>query len=338
MFKHILVPLDNSELAAGVLPHVATLAQSTGARVTFLAVIERRKDSSELAPVGWHLQKVETQHYLHEIKEQLAPFLQQEAETQVLEGFAAERIIEYAQKNECDLIALSSHGETGQPLWNIGSVAQKVIQHSGKSLLLVRAYSADPGVAEAQLQPIHYQHILLPLDGSLRAESILPAASILAQHQAARLILLHVVTKPQMIERVPLSPDDTVLLDQLVERKLAQATRYLDEVSNRLPFDLRLRLLVSDNVARTLGEIAKDEQVDLLILAAHGASNQPLWPYGSAAAHLLANGETPLLLLQDLPLSEISLPSAARALANGRGGKTERFAALLERTRATAGK
>jgi nucleotide-binding universal stress UspA family protein len=338
MFKHILVPLDGSELATVVLAHVATLAQPTRAKVTLLSVIERRNGRNDLDPVGWHLQKVETQRYLDEIKEQLGSFLEQEPDTQVLEGLAAERICEYAHKNECDLIAVSTHGASGQRAWRMGSVAQKVIQGAGKSLLLVRAYPRESHAWEAPLQPIHYRRILLALDGSLRAESILPAASMLAQYHETRLVLVHVIARPAMIERAPLGPDDAALLEQLVERTLAHATRYIDEISNRLPFDLRTRVLVSDNVARALWETTKDEQVDLVLISAHGASNQPVWPYGSAAANLIANGETPLLILQDLPLSEISSIYGGRAMVYPRGEEAHRFSALLERTRATAGK
>lgn len=338
MFKHILVPLDGSELAAAVLPHVATLAQETKARVTLLSVLERRNGSSDANPVDWHLRRMETQLYLDEIKGQLTPLLDGELETQVLEGFAADRISEYAQKNECDLIALSTHGATGLHSWNMGSVAQKVIQGAGKSVLLVRAYQPDRRSFEAMLQPIHYQRILLPLDGSLRAEAILPTASALAQHQTAQLLLMHVVTRPEMVQRAPVGAEDAALLEQVMERNLAYATNYIEEVNARLPFDLHTRVVVSDNVARALTETARNEGVDLILLAAHGSANQPIWPYGSAAANLIANGETPLLILQDLPLAEIAPSPTERAATALRGVDAQRMSTPPDRIRTGVGK
>ncbi len=152
MINKILVPLDGSPLATCVLPHVVAIAHATGAQVTLLRVIERNRElSTSVNPADWRLSKVEAQAYLDELQTQLANVLESAPETIVLEGPAADRIIEQAQHSDFDLVTLSSHGQGGLSGWNISSVAQKVIQRAGKSILLVRAYQVGPDCADGPL-------------------------------------------------------------------------------------------------------------------------------------------------------------------------------------------
>jgi nucleotide-binding universal stress UspA family protein len=60
-------------------------------------------------------------------------------------------------------------------------------------------------------------------------------------------------------------------------------------------------LLVSDNVASTLQNLSEQEQIDLLILSAHGYSGEAKWPYGGVTNRFITDGTVPLLIVQDLP-------------------------------------
>jgi hypothetical protein len=73
-------------------------------------------------------------------------------------------------------------------------------------------------------------------------------------------------------------------------------------------------LLTGENVAAGLHELAISEQVDLVIMSAHGYSGGTQWPYGSVITNILVYGTTPLLLVQDLSAEEWAASPAEVAL------------------------
>ena len=314
MINKILVPLDGSPLSACVLPHVVAIARATGAHVTLLRVIERNRElSTSVNPADWRLSKVEAQAYLDELQTQLTDVLESAPETIVLEGPAADRIIEQAQHGNFDIITLSSHGQSGLSGWNISSVAQKVIQRAGKSILLARAYQVEPGCADGDWGSLHYHRILAPLDGSQRAESVLPMASALAKHDGAELTLAYIAARPELFQRMPLTTEDTALVEQLVERNQAQANKYLEQLRARLMPEARTRVVVNGHITAALHKLVNQEEADLVVLSAHGSSGHNQWPYGGVVSSFINYGATALLIMQDLPLHNMEATQAEAA-------------------------
>ena len=140
MFKRILTPLDGSILAQRVLPHVLTLVQTFHSAVDLVTVVEpiQAREKTHLDPLNWHLRKAEAETYLQNVRQQW-PTAMGLPEIVLLEGAAADRIIEYADEQDHDLIVLSSHGESGLSPWNISSVVQKIIHNLCFSVIIVRA-------------------------------------------------------------------------------------------------------------------------------------------------------------------------------------------------------
>ena len=316
MINHILVPLDGSELAECVLPHVMAIAPMTQARITLIHVLERnqsRNGSAPIDPLGWHMQKQESQSYLDRTAARLQK-LELEVEQVILEGNAAETIIEFARSNAIDLIAMSSHGRTGLSEWNVSSVVQKILLRSYKSILLVRAY----GEPQAEVQ---YSRLFLPIDGSARAEFILPFAISLAQFHKSNVILGMVIQKPQTIQRLPISEQDAEFINQFTEKNSREAAHYLEQLAPQLSLknvDTETRVIAAENTIGALYDMVEQTQADLVMLAAHGQSGERRWPYGSIAASLIAYGNTPLLILQDLQDNEIPHAVAERAVREGK--------------------
>ena len=62
-----------------------------------------------------------------------------ETSTAVWTGPVADSIVEYADTNSIDLIAMCTHGRTGLARWALGSVADRVLRAAGTPILLVRA-------------------------------------------------------------------------------------------------------------------------------------------------------------------------------------------------------
>jgi nucleotide-binding universal stress UspA family protein len=199
------------------------------------------------------------------------------------------------------LIVLSSHGRSGLSGWNVSSVVQRILWRARLSILLVPAYQP----ASSELTGLRYGRILVPLDGSQRAECVLPLVMALAREQGSQVLLAHVVRRPELPRRAPASREDQALADQITERNRLEAAKYLEELQSRLPVSVSTRLLVSEHVAATLHLLAAQEKVDLLAISAHGYSGGTQWPYGSLAISFIAYGSSPLLIVQDLGPEEI---------------------------------
>jgi nucleotide-binding universal stress UspA family protein len=149
MYQKILVPLDGSELAECSLEHVSAIASGCDvSEVILIRVLEPVSGVSELAarmPDEW-LKKVEKEHkasvkgYLARIAKKLkADNIKVQAV--VVEGNAADSILEYAIKNDVDLIVMSTHGRSGLARWAFGSVADRVVLHSHTPVLIISPHA-----------------------------------------------------------------------------------------------------------------------------------------------------------------------------------------------------
>jgi nucleotide-binding universal stress UspA family protein len=313
MFDNILVPLDRSALAECVLPHAVGMARAFQSRVILLSVLEhgsRLDCTNGVDPFEWRIRKAEAESYLRT----LAGRLQENGlplRRQTLEGEAAEQIVDFAHNSSENLIILSSHGQSGLTGWNVGSVVQKIVMRARTSILIVRAYqrkSAD----------LRYRRLLVPLDGSQRAEWVWPLAMILARAQGAEILLAHVVKPPEMPRRLPPTAEDLELADRVVKRNEEEARQYVDELRAWMPASVRGRVMVGEHVPATLHQLADEEGVDLVVLSAHGYSGGTRYPYGGVVTSFITYGSTPVLIVQDLPGDEIQ-PNPAEIRATDHG-------------------
>jgi nucleotide-binding universal stress UspA family protein len=317
MFKRILVPLDSSNLAECVLPHLVAIARVCEPEVQLLRVSEPSGVTARLRmvdPVEWQIRKAEAKSYLTGVADRLqATGLQ--VSTQLYDGRPAEQIIEAADAWKADLILMSSHGLSGISPWNVSSVVQQVIHRARRSIMIVRAYQP----VTPDLTGLRYQKIFLPLDGSQRAEMTLTLAESLANAYGSEILAAHVVRQPELPCRATASQEDLQLVNELTERNRAEALKYLEELKSRMGVPIQTRLEVSPSVSRSLHQIAEENGIDLTVISAHGYSGETLWPYGSVGLGFIVYGITPLLILQDLPTNRIEL-SRAEIAARETGG------------------
>lgn len=140
MYKKALLPLDGSELAECTLGHAEDLAL-TGAieEVTLLHVVEvpeRLIENFEPVDIKNELYD-KAQTYLSDIESRLTDE-GLKVTTALIEGPAAESIIDYSKKNDYDLIIIATHGATGMRNLMFGSVALKVLHHSHTPVMTIR--------------------------------------------------------------------------------------------------------------------------------------------------------------------------------------------------------
>lgn len=143
MYKTILLPLDGSKRAERIIPHVEEMALYNETDVIFLQVIEANHTY-----VGTHLivsdlefhnnQENEAKKYLTALR---GEFREKgiTARFFIERGPVVSRIIEVADRENVDLIAMASHGRTGLSHVFYGSVAAGALHRIDRPLLLVRA-------------------------------------------------------------------------------------------------------------------------------------------------------------------------------------------------------
>jgi nucleotide-binding universal stress UspA family protein len=140
------------------------------------------------------------------------------------------------------------------------------------------------------------RRILVGLDGSPLAESILPFVETLALKTGAKVVLLHVSA---VHESVP-SIADLPSINEIVARDRARATEYLEQQRRRLTI-VGVEASTATAVGRPAAEIvgcATREKADLIALATHGRSGIQRWTYGSVADAVLHATTTPVLLMR----------------------------------------
>lgn len=144
MYKRILVPLDGSELAERIVPHVEAIAKGTGAEIVLLRITDPMHATiAAEAPT-------EARKWLEDDQARAARYLEGVAKQlkdaglatriDVAAGEPAVEILTVAEKEDVDLIAMMSHGVTGLRHFDRGSVAEKVLKGSIRPVLMVRAF------------------------------------------------------------------------------------------------------------------------------------------------------------------------------------------------------
>jgi nucleotide-binding universal stress UspA family protein len=308
MFNRILVPLDGSALAECVLPHVIAFAKVFDAEVTLLQVLEPPHSpaiAQAVDPLEWQFVKAETHAYLNDVTARLKSS-GLKAKNRIEEGRAADHIVEFAQQNSIDLIVLSSHGRSGLSDWNISSVVEKISLRAYTSMLIVRAYQS----VNNDLADQGYRQLLVPLDGSQRAEVVLPATKAISQYYRSKTLLAHLVCKPAMHSRLPLTLAETELVNQMIDHNRKWTAKYLEEIRSHSMQGVDCRIHILEGSYTELHDLVEVEGVDLVLLSAHGQSGNPRWPYGGVTLSFIVYGTAPLLIVQDLDRDEVRKTTA----------------------------
>ena len=143
-----------------------------------------------------------------------------------------------------------------------------------------------------------YHCILVPLDGSKRAEAILPHVEELAMGLGAKLIFLQVVEPPPII-----TDSEAPYLEgfqEQIEEMTKQAGVYLKGVHGEFrEKGIESRVQVSHGpVVKGVINIAESQNADLIAIASHGRNNLSKVFYGSVAAGILHRADRPLLVIR----------------------------------------
>jgi len=291
MYERIVVPLDGSELAELPLEYVRGLAAGTGAQVILLHACRP---------------EVERMHrvYLQQIEQVLRSRLEDAGsegstvDSAVLLGHPAEEILTYAEKNKVSLIAMTTHGRSGVRRWALGSVADKVARHSAVPVWLVRSDMPEETIRREWPE----RRILVLLDGSKRAERVLPYVAGHAKTTGAEVILLRVFGRPPLFAdyATGLQSNWAEHIEQLTASELEECDRYLAGPERRLKdagVKARSEALLGNAWDEIIDYIERDG-FNLVALTSHGRSGIARWALGSVAERVLQGCPVPLLLVR----------------------------------------
>jgi nucleotide-binding universal stress UspA family protein len=158
MYNKIMVPLDGSELAECVMPHVEAI--TTGCKITdvvFVRVVNPVKLPASVPARGeFRFTETERQQLYEQHKQAAEAYLKKMVAStrlegvvlsyEVLEGKVADTLAQWAEKNGVGLIIIASHGRSGVSRWIMGSVADRIMRSACVPVLMVRAPGCFPGI------------------------------------------------------------------------------------------------------------------------------------------------------------------------------------------------
>jgi nucleotide-binding universal stress UspA family protein len=300
MYTRIIVPLDGSKIAEESLPYAQFLGSALKIPLELLAVVDVVEIGLRLAAdKSYLLQSVientvtRSEDYLRQVG--ASYFNDVRVRSAVKKGVASEVIIDHAAEDPGALICMSAYGGSGRDRWLLGSVAEKVLRGASNPVLLYRPGRGEPAAAYASIKAI-----VVPLDGSELAETVLGPVVELARRINCRLILFrayHVPYTALLPAAGYYPPIDYTLIGSFRE----EATSYLERKAEALR-ELGVQdvscLAKEGLAADSIISLAREEQDNLVAMCTHGRSGIGRWVLGSVTETVVRHSGDPVLVIR----------------------------------------
>ena len=300
MYTRMLIPLDGSKLAENVLPYARALAGPLALRIELLSVVDTM-DFARTSHAG-HVRDFDpiieaavqaSGQYLEGIARS---FTGSTVDNCVVEQGQAEKIIiEKAARDKETLIAMATRGRSGIHRWLMGSVAEKVLRGATNPLLLVRGDEEGKSDGAATLKSI-----VVPLDGSKLAETVLPPAIDLAKKLSLEIVLTRAYQIP-MSAYAGADAHYYADLDSLLTLVKEEASAYLEAKVNELRgngIEKVSSILLLGSGADEIIELAHSTPDNLIAMCTHGRSGVERWVLGSVTEKVVRHSGDPVLVVR----------------------------------------
>lgn len=298
--RSVLLPLDGSALAEQGIPTAAAVARKARARLRLALVHQspspppRDEGTARMyTRIELALRKSE-QDYLRGVARRIKEKSAIQVATATLSGSPAPALLDYVREVGVDLVVMTTHGRGGlQRAW-LGSVADQLVRTVEIPLLLIRPAEGAPTPTS---EPV-LEEILVPLDGSRRAEAALPSATGVAKLFGAGLLLVQCV-QPVAIAIghpgvYPSALGETILAD-----RRRQAQDYLDDMTGTI-HELGVPAISTTVLAASAVDgilaASRGPKIGLIALATHGRGGLRRLVLGSVADKLVRTADLPVLV------------------------------------------
>lgn len=288
----VFVFVENAAVTASSIRHAQKVAQAFGGKVVLVHVQCRSEDAGRpVDPVEWDLQRQQSLKWLGRLTE-ISKEAEAPCEARLLEGQCASQIQSFMDKRLNDIAATvrcrSARG------WQTSETAHGVLTSHGSGVMVIPE--------EARIREgTAYRRILVPLDGSARAETALSRAVTLAMAQAAELMLCYVAPEPGLTE-FGIRDQEAERLHGMVRKRNEQAGKtYLARVRNGLmQSGVQITTVISQggDARRALIDVVARNAVDFVVMATHGQSGHRDVPTGDVARFILNRASVPVLLVR----------------------------------------
>ena len=268
MFSSVLVPLDGTSFSEQSLP-LARIVGSTPA--TRLHLVSVNDDF------------VGTEDYLNGVADDLRVSSLEVDQAVVGGGKIVEALEGYAKQVGADLIVMATHGRSGLDRFRLGSVAEGLVTRGIAPILLFHP-------EEAYSTPEAIEHVVIPLDHSAHAQSILgPAETFGKAANVSRYTIVH-VAESKGVGKAGWTPIASIQ---------AQAMERLTPIRERLGADgatVDVQVVMAADPAEGILGVANEVGADLIAMTTHGMTGLRPTLVGSVAAEVLHKWHGSLLL------------------------------------------
>jgi len=296
VYRSLVVPIDGSALAERALRLAASLAARMQSELHLVHAYQQRViDELPVYGLSGDAARNTAENFVVAAADRVRAAQGGVVTGAVLDGPPASAIVAYAASREADLIVMSSHGRTGASRFWLGSVTDTVMRSATVPVLMVRAGdSAVPGSAGL------FERILVPLDGSARAEAVLPHAMRLAQLGNAHAHLLQVEEQTEDLRMSVWSIAEGVPDD--LPARLDGASRYLHRLveqsrPNWAPATVSTEARAAHRVGEAIAHVAAERDADLIAMTTHGRGASRLL-LGSVADKVIRGTACSILLVR----------------------------------------
>jgi nucleotide-binding universal stress UspA family protein len=300
MYKKILVPLDGSPSAENVLPYARALAKRLALPVDLLEVVDFTELARSVSAAdGLFLDRLAKDEargsgvYLTGISQSFSGIA---ARCLVKQGRAADIIVEIAAAEKDTLIMMATHGRSGLNRFFLGSVTEKVLRATSSPLLVVRAKEKAVAGGEAI-----FKSLVVPLDGSELAESVMPSVVALAKQLDLEVILFRAYAVPYGAYSTGEGFYDPVNLEAFLARLRQETIDYLEGKTAELKRQGLAQVSYVAKEGMSADEIIKFARAtpdNLIAMCSHGYSGVKRWVLGSVTETVVRHAGDPVLVLR----------------------------------------
>lgn len=207
----------------------------------------------------------------------------------ISEGHPAEEIIRTADKIGADLVVIGAKGLTGNRLFKLGSVSQRVVKYASCSVLLAQP-SGEPNGHRID-------KVLLATDGSEYAFAAVEFLSSFSLKDSAEVVILHVIHKDHRL--IPHSRSTQLALEQLHQLKLENAERMIEDTKSHMATGLKTTTLIREgDPAEQILKVSSEISADLIVMGSKGLGGVKLFILGSVSQKVLRHSDRSVLLVK----------------------------------------